>query len=198
MHQTLYQRYGKRIFDIVVATICLILCLPILLLIACTIYYEDQGPILFIHSRVGLNQKIFKMYKFRTMVYTDNNTKSDNKRPFLKSIDDKRITHIGKILREYSFDELPQLWNVIKGDMSLVGPRPFIEAELEYIPKQYYKRFSVKPGMTGEWQIIQRKNEVSIDQLFSYDMHYIKNVSFTSDWKILVHTIHTILFHENC
>ena len=177
----------KRIFDLSVAIPVLILSLPFWLLIILVIKIDSKGPVFFVQERVGKNGKIFNMYKFRTM-YTE--TPKYAKAPSDK--DDPRITKVGKFLRRTSLDELPQLLNVIIGNMSIVGPRP----EMPFIVEQYEewqrKRLDVLPGITGLWQILGRK-DLPLHENLEYDFYYIKNRSFWLDVTILLKTVPTLL-----
>ncbi len=174
---------AKRIFDLVLATAGLIITLPLWVIIAIAIKLDSPGPVLFKQERVGKNGKIFIMYKFRTM-YKD--TPKFSYAPSDKN--DPRITRVGRFLRTTSLDELPQLINVIKGEMSLVGPRP----EMPFIVEQYEdwqrKRLEVLPGITGLWQILGRK-DLPLHENLEYDFYYIKNRSFWLDLSILLKTI---------
>lgn len=177
------QFYIKIFFDFAVSSVLLIALLPLFIGISIIIKMDSQGPVFFKQSRVGKDKKIFKIYKFRSM-YTDANPYSIN--PTHSS--DKRITRVGKILRKISFDELPQLINVLKGDMSLVGPRP----EMEFIVKDYdeiqLERLRVKPGITGLWQLSGDRG-LAIHQNMEYDLFYVKKWSFFLDIAILFKTV---------
>ncbi len=178
---------AKRIFDLTFATLGLILSLPLWLIIAIAIKLDSPGPVIFKQERVGKDGKIFTMYKFRTM-YKD--TPKFSYAPSDKS--DPRITSIGKFLRSTSLDELPQLINVIKGEMSLVGPRP----EMPFIVEQYEewqrKRLEVLPGITGLWQILGRK-DIPLHENLEYDFYYIKNRSFWLDLTIILKTVPVLI-----
>lgn len=182
-----YKQICKRLFDLITAFFLLVATFPIWLLIIILIKLESPGKAFFIQDRVGLNGLIFKMYKFRTM---HENTPIFKKSP--KNNADKRITRIGKLLRKTSLDELPQLINIIKGEMSMVGPRP----EMPYIVKKYNlwqkRRLLAKPGLTGLWQILGRKDLPLIENL-EYDFYYINNQSFFLDLTILLKTIPVLM-----
>lgn len=178
----------KRIMDFTLAVIGVIFLLPLFIIIGILIKLDSKGPIIFSHNRVGKDGKIFKLYKFRTM-------KIDTE-PYAicpKDKDDPRITRFGKFLRRSSLDELPQLINVILGDMSLVGPRPEMPFLVEKYNKWQRKRLKVKPGITGLWQILGRK-DLPLHENLEYDFYYIKNRSILMDISIIVKTIPALIF----
>lgn len=189
-------RFIKRSFDIVVSLIGLIICLPLFIIIAILIKLTSEGPVLFVQERVGYNRRIFKMHKFRTM-YVQNPNEEKIK---WTTKDDPRRTPVGKILRRLSLDELPQLWDVLIGNMSLVGPRPerpyFVEKFKEEIPK-YMIKHRVRPGITGWAQIHGLRGDTSIEERIKYDIWYIENWSFWLDIKIIFATIFKGKFMEN-
>ena len=167
----------KAVFDRLLALILIILFLPVYIIISLLIWWKMGSPILFKQKRPGLNEKIFKIYKFRTM--TNEKDKNGNLLP-----DEKRLKGIGRFIRTTSLDELPQLFNVLKGDMSFVGPRPLL---VEYLPlynKRQKKRHDVKPGITG-WAQVNGRNAISWEQKFEYDVWYVEHQSFWLDMKIL-------------
>jgi len=192
------QRRMKRGFDIVVAGTVLLLVLPVMLTIALAIKLSSPGPVFFKQVRIGENGKPFKIYKFRSMVVNAEklqakvNVKDENGNIVHKTKNDPRVTSIGRIIRKTSLDELPQLINVIRGDMSLVGPRP----ELPWLVEQYrawqYDRFLVPQGITGWWQVNGRSDKPSHLNT-DLDVHYIENYSFWLDIKILLMTIPALL-----
>lgn len=171
------QFFIKRIFDIVISFIGLIVLFPIILLVALSIRINLGSPVIFKQERPGYKQKSFFVYKFRTM-----NNKKDELGNLLP--DSERLTSFGKIIRKLSLDELPQLINVLKGDMSLVGPRPLLVRYLPYYKECEFIRFDVKPGITGLAQINGR-NTVSWDERFKYDIYYVENYNLFLDIKIL-------------
>lgn len=178
----------KRIFDICISSILLLFLSPVLIVISALIYIKLGSPILFIQERPGLNCKPFKMIKFRTM--NDSFDKDGNLLP-----DSSRITPFGKKLRGSSLDELPELWNVLRGDMSLVGPRPLL---MDYIPlynNTQVRRHEVLPGITGLAQVNGR-NSLSWDDKFNLDIRYIDTYSFSLDIKILLLTIKKVILKE--
>ncbi len=177
----------KRLMDITIAVILLLLSFPLWIIIPITIKLDSKGGVFFVHERVGLNGKTFRIYKFRTMSSATNPyADSPNKN------NDLRVTGIGKFLRQTSIDELPNLINVLKGNMSVVGPRP----EMPFIVGKYEewqkKRLTVKPGITGLWQILGRK-DIPLQENLEYDFYYIKNRSFLLDIIIILKTIPAIL-----
>lgn len=179
----------KRLFDIMVASICLILLLPIFVIVAYKVRKHLGSPILFRQTRPGLDGKPFEMIKFRTM--KDAVDKDGSPLP-----DSERLTPFGKMLRSTSLDELPELWNVLKGDMSLVGPRPLL---MEYLPlynERQSKRHNVRPGITGYAQVNGR-NSISWEQKFELDVWYVENQSFLLDIKIIVKTVKKVFFKED-
>ena len=185
----------KRIGDIICSSIGLIILSPLFLMIAILMKFEEpKGPIFFSQTRIGLNEKPFKMYKIRSMVTNAEelleNLLDENEveGAMFKMKEDPRVTKIGKTIRKFSIDELPQLWNVIKGDMSLIGPRPPLEREVaEYTPYDK-QRLLIKPGCTGLWQVSGR-NDLDFDEMVELDMKYIQNLSLRTDLWILFKTV---------
>lgn len=180
--------FFKRFLDLFISIIIIILLLPLLSIFTLLIYLKLGSPIFFIQNRVGKNGKIFKIIKFRTMLNLRDN------QGFLLN-DKDRLTPLGQFLRNFSIDELPELINVIKGDMSLVGPRPLL---VEYIPlysKKQFKRHDVLPGITGLAQINGR-NRISWQKKFEYDVWYVENWSLMLDMKIIIKTILKVLKKE--
>ncbi|MGD8244304.1 MAG: undecaprenyl-phosphate glucose phosphotransferase [Anaerolineae bacterium] len=189
----------KRTVDIVGAALALTLGAPCLGLIAAAIRLDSPGPTIFRQTRVGANGKVFRMYKFRSM-YEGAEQKLDEIRdqsevdgPIFKMRDDPRVTRVGRILRRASLDELPQFWNVLLGDMSLVGPRPPLPSEVAEYMEWHKKRLEVRPGVTGLWQVSGR-SLLSFDEQCLLDIYYIENWSLWLDFKILVRTIPEVLF----
>ena len=191
----------KRLIDVTVAVVGLVLCAPLFLLIALAIRLDSPGPIIFRQTRVGLRGRHFEMYKFRSMhvgaeeqqdMLADLN-EADG--PIFKIRDDPRLTRVGRILRRLSLDELPQLVNVLRGEMSLVGPRPPIPAEVEKYQEWHKKRLEAPPGMTGLWQVSGR-SRLSFDEMVLLDIYYIENWSLWLDFKILMRTIPKVLLGE--
>ena len=176
-----YERFFKRPLDFIFALLALIILSPILLIVAILVRIKLGSPILFKQDRPGKEEKIFELYKFRTM--TD---KKDKKGKLLP--DEKRLTKFGKILRSTSLDELPELFNILKGDMSIIGPRPLLVEYLPYYTKAERQRHVVRPGLTGLAQVSGR-NLVAWDKRLKIDIEYAKNVTFKQDIKIFFSTI---------
>jgi sugar transferase EpsL len=179
----------KRLFDVSCAFILLILLIPVLTVVAIMISLKLGSPILFKQQRPGQYGKPFYVYKFRSM--TDEKDASSQLLP-----DEVRLTTFGKTLRKYSLDELPQLWNVLKGDLSLVGPRPLLMSYLPLYTKEQNKRHDVKPGITG-WAQINGRNAIDWDQKFQLDVWYAENQTFLLDLKILLLTVKKVFKSEN-
>jgi exopolysaccharide biosynthesis polyprenyl glycosylphosphotransferase len=193
--------YLKRVFDVVVAGSLIVLFSPVLLLVALAIkLLSPDGPVFFIQRRVGYNRRHFNMIKFRTMVPDAERLQKELEAlneahgPVFKIKDDPRITSIGRLLRKTSLDELPQLFNVLRGDMSLVGPRPLPLRDVQRFEENYLKRrFSVKPGITCLWQVNGRSETTSFDEWIEQDLAYIDHWSFVLDLKILAKTIPAVI-----
>ncbi len=167
----------KRLFDILLALVLLILFLPIYIIVSILILIKMGRPIFFRQKRPGLNEEIFGIYKFRTMT-NDKDINGD-----LLS-DEQRLLGVGKFIRSLSLDELPQIFNVLKGDMSFVGPRPLLVDYLDFYNQEQSRRHNVKPGITG-WAQVNGRNAISWEQKFQYDVWYVDNQSFWLDIKIL-------------
>ena len=178
----------KRFFDFIVALSVLIILLPIIIFVAALIRIKLGSPILFTQRRPGLNGKVFKMMKFRSML--DGKDKYDNLLP-----DDERMTQFGSFLRSTSLDELPGLFNVLKGDMSLVGPRPLLVQYLPLYNTEQARRHNVRPGITG-WAQVNGRNAISWEQKFKLDVWYVDNQSFLLDIKILLLTVKKVFVRE--
>ena len=193
----------KRVQDVVLSTVGLIILFPVLVLISLVILIDSPGasPI-FVQTRVGLNGKKFRFYKFRTMHPNADKllesllAKNEMTGPVFKIKNDPRITRVGKILRKTSLDEMPQLWNVLKGDMSMVGPRPALPRETEQYDAHAWERTSVVPGLTCYWQIQPKRNSLSFEKWLELDLKYIEERSFLVDWKIMFGTISAVLHME--
>ena len=194
-HHLLFLKY---LIDKVFALISIILLLPIFLVISILIKLTSKGPVIYRQERCGLNGRKFRFYKFRTMYEGADNMKlhllhlNEMDRVVFKMRDDPRVTPIGRILRRFSLDELPQLWNVFKGDMSLVGPRPPLEEEVKLYERKERRRLSMKPGLTCIWQISGR-NEINFKQWIDLDLQYIDTWSLTQDLIIILKTIPAML-----
>lgn len=180
----------KRLFDVLVSSLLLLVLSPLLVLIALVIRLDSPGPALFRQERLGQDQGEFTIFKFRTMHHR---TRLDQMREAVVESDvDPRITRVGRFLRKTSLDELPQLINVVKGDMSLVGPRPVLPEQLRAIPDEHMDRFTMKPGITGLAQVRGRRSLNWLEKL-RYDSEYCRNWSFLLDLKILGQTVWVVL-----
>ena len=177
-----YERFIKRFIDAFLATGALIVLSPILLIIAILVRIKLGSPIIFTQDRPGKDEKIFKLYKFRSM--TNARDESGNLLP-----DDVRLTRFGRLLRSTSMDELPELLNIIKGEMSLIGPRPLLVDYLPFYTEEEHHRHDVRPGLTG-WAQINGRNAIhSWEERFQYDLEYVNHVSFAMDLKVLFTTV---------
>jgi undecaprenyl phosphate N,N'-diacetylbacillosamine 1-phosphate transferase len=176
----MYKIFFKRFFDIVIALITIVIFSPLLFLVFLLLLSSNQGNPFFFQKRPGLNGNIFKVIKFKTM-----HEKKDTHGNLLP--DDKRLTKLGIFLRKTSFDEGPQVINILKGDMSIIGPRPLLPEYLPLYNEQQKKRHNVKPGITG-WAQINGRNAISWEKKFEYDVWYVENVSFLLDVKIFFKT----------
>ncbi len=177
----MYKNGVKRILDILLSGFALLLLSPLLLAVAILVRTKLGSPVIFHQKRPGRNQKIFTLCKFRTM--TD---ARDEKGQLLP--DNVRLTSFGKLLRATSLDELPELWNILKGDMSLIGPRPLLVSYLPYYTEEEQKRHSVRPGLTG-WAQVNGRSALSWEERFAYDLEYVENCSLGMDMKIFFLTI---------
>lgn len=198
----IYNRYIKRVIDVILSFIALVILIPVFFIIGFCVKIESKGPVFFVHKRVGKNGKVFNMYKFRTMVqnaeelikeFTPEQMKEFKEN--FKLENDPRITKVGKFLRKTSLDELPQLINILKGDLSIIGPRPVIGEELEKYGENKEKFLSVTPGLTGYWAANGRSN-ISYEQRMAMELHYIDNMSWKMDLKIFFKTILSVLKSE--
>jgi undecaprenyl phosphate N,N'-diacetylbacillosamine 1-phosphate transferase len=185
---TMYRNYFKILFDFTIAFLSLILLSPLILMISLLIFINMGFPIIFSQERPGLNEKTFKIYKFRTMSF-----EKDINNLLLSPL--SRITKLGKILRKTSMDELPELVNILKGDMSFVGPRPLLTKYLPHYSKIQRKRHLVRPGLTGLAQINGR-NSISWDDKFRFDVWYVEHLSFNLDLKIMAITLIKVIKRE--
>ena len=188
----------KRAFDLVVGSFLLVLLLPVLPFIAIMIKLDTRGPVVFKQERVGENGKIFNFFKFRSMVHEAEknrdglNGKNEQEGPVFKIKADPRITGVGSFLRRSSLDEIPQIFNVIRGDMSIVGPRPPLLAEVAGYQPWHMKRLTVKPGITCLWQISGR-SQIGFNEWMRLDMEYLKTRSFRTDLLIFIKTIPAVI-----
>ena len=188
----------KRVFDASVSAVAIVVLLPLFIAIAIVVRQDSPGPVLFSQQRVGRNGRTFRMFKFRSMV-VDAEAKLDALRAanegsgaLFKLKNDPRVTRIGHFLRKYSLDELPQLWNVLVGDMSLVGPRPPLETEVEEYERHVRRRLFIKPGLTGMWQVNGR-SDLDWEESVRLDLYYVENWSLTGDLLILWRTARVVL-----
>ena len=184
----MYRRYFKRLFDFILSLVAVVVLLPVYIIVAILVRTKLGSPVLFCQERPGLNEKVFKMYKFRTM--TDKKDANGELFP-----DEVRLTKFGKLLRSTSLDELPELFNILKGDMSIVGPRPLLVKYLPLYNEEQKHRHDVRPGLTGLAQVNGR-NAISWEQKFKYDVEYVQNVSFLLDVKIVIQTVKKVLVRD--
>jgi len=194
-----WESIAKRTIDIIVSLFGLIILLPLFGLIALFVKFSSKGPVFYRWKVVGKDETPFTGYKFRSMVQNADKIKeklmAQNKMsgPVFKMENDPRITSIGRFIRKYSLDELPQLWSVLKGDMSLVGPHPPLQTEVEEFEDWHKKKLAVKPGITCLWQISGRADVTDFDEWVKMDLEYINNRSFVYDMKILIKTLPAVL-----
>lgn len=189
---------GKRIFDVVMSLVALIVLSPVFLITAVAIYLDDQGPVIFLQDRNGLNGEVFRMYKFRSMcvnapeLHKELLKMNELDGPAFKMQDDPRITKVGRFIRRTSIDELPQLINILKGEMSIVGPRPLPTYETAQCNEYQNQRLLVKPGLTCYWQCSGR-NDIPFDEWMELDLKYIEEASFWVDLKIIFMTVAAVV-----
>lgn len=184
----IYRNHLKRLMDIVLSAIAILLLSPVMLLIAVLVRTKLGSPVIFCQERPGKDEKIFKMYKFRSM--TDARDEHGALLP-----DEVRLTRFGRILRSTSLDELPELWNIFKGDMSIVGPRPLLVKYLPLYNAEQRHRHDVRPGLTGLAQVNGR-NAISWEEKFRLDVDYVRHITFAGDVKIVLATVGKVLHHE--
>ncbi len=198
---------SKRLFDLFFSSACLLIGAPLFGVIAAAILLTSRGKVIYSHERVGRNGRLFRCYKFRSMYADADRRLSDllKENPSLqqewnasyKLKNDPRITAIGRFLRKTSLDELPQFWNVLKGDLSIVGPRPVLKEEIgKYYQGKAEKILSVRPGLTGVWQVSGRSDVSSYSERVAMDEYYIDNQSFLFDLKLIAKTVPAILFSK--
>ena len=193
----------KRFLDFIFAFLLIILLIPLFLIIGILIKISSKGSIIYIQKRIGKNNTSFSCYKFRTMhpqskyllkkILVKNKDFKNQFSQTRKIVNDPRITRFGKFLRFSSLDELPQIFNVLIGDMSFIGPRPIVKSEIKKYGKEFEKVFSIKPGISGLWQVSGRNN-LSYDKRVELDINYSENINFLLDIKIFIRTILVILF----
>lgn len=191
----MYQNSIKRLFDIVVSLFLLPLLIIFFVIVSLAIKLEDRGPIFYNATRMGVDQKHFKMFKFRSMKTDAPDLRNPDGTTYNSSTD-SRVTKVGQIIRKLSIDELPQLLNVLKGDMSLIGPRPSPLGDKSIYPQLFFKKFDVRPGITGYSQALVRNN-ASMDKRIELDAYYVENVSLLLDIKILFWTVFSVLGNKN-
>lgn len=184
----IYKRFIKRPMDFILSLIAIIVLSPVFLIVALLVKIKLGSPVIFKQQRPGLNEKIFTMYKFRTM--TDERDENGELLP-----DSVRLTKFGKFLRSTSLDELPELFNILKGDMSIVGPRPLLVQYLPLYNDHQKRRHEVRPGLTGLAQVNGR-NAISWEEKFDLDVQYVDHISFIGDWKIIFLTIKKVFIRE--
>ncbi|MBO5714671.1 MAG: sugar transferase [Clostridia bacterium] len=190
----MYKHFLKRFFDIFVSFIGLIICSPILLIVAIAIKLTSKGPVIFKQQRIGKNGKVYWMYKFRSM--TVGAEQQEGGVFCVKG--DKRVTKVGRFIRATSIDELPQFINILKGDMSLIGPRPvltYYPYKWEEYTEEQLKRFNVRPGVTG-WAAVHGRKTNTVEARFEYDNYYVDKLSFWLDLKIFFMTIKSVFTNE--
>ena len=185
----MYAKYIKRILDFVLSLVALIVLSPVLLIVAILVRVKLGSPVIFKQQRPGKNEKIFTLYKFRTM--TDKKDENGNLLP-----DSERLTKFGKLLRSTSLDELPELVNILKGDMAIVGPRPLLVKYLPYYTEEEKHRHDVRPGLTGLAQVSGRNN-LDWNERFETDLKYVNSISFKGDLTIILNTIKSVLKHND-
>lgn len=189
----------KRFIDIIIGTIGLIVCIPIFIIIGIAIKIDSKGPVFFKHKRIGKHGKKLEIYKFRTMIENAEeamkNFTEEQKKEFAENFkleNDPRVTRVGKILRKTSLDALPQIINILKGEMSIIGPRPVVRSELEKYGSNQDKFLSVAPGLTGYWAANGR-SDVSYEERMALELYYVNNRSLILDMKIFFKTIGSVL-----
>ena len=193
---------SKRAIDIIGAGSGLLLLSPVIAIVSCAVKFTSKGPIFFSQKRVGKNGQLFDMYKFRSMVVNAEELKeklanqNEMSGPMFKMKDDPRVTKVGKFIRKTSLDELPQLWNVLKGDMSLVGPRPSLPKEVKQFEKWMYKRLTVKPGLTCYWQVSGRNN-IDFEDWMKLDISYVEDRNLWIDIKLIFKTVLVLFGDKN-
>ena len=193
----------RRGQDILFSLIALLILWPVMLIVALVVFIDDpHGSPFFSQARCGRDGKLFKMYKFRSM-YVDAEARlqellkeNEMDGPAFKMKNDPRITRVGHFIRKTSLDELPQLWNILKGDMSIVGPRPALPREVEQYTELQKQRMIVTPGLTCYWQTMPKRNEISFDEWMELDLKYIQERSFWVDWKIIFKTVGAVIHKE--
>ena len=199
LHSKRVYCFFRRAQDIILSAGALLVLWPLLLIVAAAIMIDSPGNPIFVQERVGRGGKVFRFYKFRSMVPNAESMLDDLLKynemegPAFKMKDDPRITRVGRFIRKSSIDELPQLWNILKGDMSIVGPRPPLPREVAQYDEYQLQRLYVTPGLTCYWQIQPHRNDLSFDDWMELDLKYIRERSFLVDWKIIFATFAAVL-----
>lgn len=191
----MYRYFIKRIIDIIAAILLMPFVLIITVICAAAIKLEDGGPVFYNAPRLGKGMKEFKMYKLRSMIVNAPDIRNSDGTTF-NSMEDPRLTKVGRFIRKTSVDELPQLINVLKGDMSLVGPRPSPLGDKSIYPKEFFRKFEVAPGITGYSQALVRNN-ATMEERIKNDSYYVDNISFLLDMKIIIMTAASVLNSKN-
>lgn len=191
----MYRYYIKRFFDVMVSILALPFFIIVMIPVSIMIKLEDKGPIFYNAPRLGKDMKEFPMYKFRSMKVNAPDIRNADGSTF-NSDDDTRVTKVGRILRKTSIDEIPQIFNLIKGDMSFVGPRPSPLGNKDIYPKEFFRKFDVSPGITGYNQAILR-NKSTMEQRVKNDIYYVENISFLLDIKIIFMTLVSVFMSKN-
>ncbi|WP_142724660.1 MULTISPECIES: sugar transferase [unclassified Chryseobacterium] len=184
----MYKFFLKRVLDFLIALIALIILAPIFIIVMVLLYFANQGKPFFVQARPGLNEKIFNIIKFKTM-----NDKKDTQGNYLP--DSERLTPVGSFIRRTSLDELPQLINVLKGDMAIIGPRPLLPQYLSLYSETQKRRHTIRPGITG-WAQVNGRNAISWTKKFELDVWYVDNLSFAIDCKVVLLTIKKVIIRE--
>lgn len=195
-----FYRFWKRIFDVVFSAAAMVVLSPCFLVLIVLIFLDDPtGSPIYAQTRIGRKGKPFRLYKFRTMVMgadqmiSELREQNETDGPVFKMKNDPRVTRLGKYLRKTSLDELPQFWNVIRGDMTLVGPRPPLPQEVEYYNEYHRLRLMVTPGLTCYWQTMEQRNSISFEDWVDLDIRYIRERSFLLDLKLILRTIKVMI-----
>jgi len=191
----MYKIFLKRVFDLILSIIALPFWLIILIIIGPIIYFQDKGSVFYNAPRLGKNGEIFKMYKFRSMKINSPDIRNEDGSTF-NSEDDPRLTKIGKFIRKTSIDETPQLLNIIKGDMSIIGPRPDLPEHRELYEGNEERKLEIRPGVTGYNQAYYR-NSIEWKERLVNDVYYVENITFIMDLKIILSTIKTLVLRKN-
>lgn len=200
--KSMVYEFIKRLIDVLGALVGIILLSPVMIITGIIIRLDSKGPIIFAQERVGINGKLFKMYKFRSMVVNAEKLidklkeKNEMSGPMFKIKQDPRITKIGKFIRKTSIDELPQLFNILKGDMSLVGPRPNLPREVKKFSEYHRQKLLTRPGLTCYWQVMGR-NEIGFEEWMDLDIKYIKERNLWIDIKLIIRTFFVLFGDKN-